>query len=78
MRITEVQDGGRDHDGNELPRHGTAADASEQDPVSAMHDTTEEAGEEAGLADTYRMDLRSAHELGVALDRLDELQPDLT
>lgn len=39
-----------------------------QDPVLSMHDTEEEAGDEAGLADLYRMDTLEAEQRGVALD----------
>lgn len=45
-----------------------AAPQDGQDPVRAMHDTQEGAGDETGLADTYRMDTREADELGVLLD----------
>jgi hypothetical protein len=40
----------------------------EQDPISALHDTGEESGDEAGLMDTFRIDSRAARELGVELD----------
>jgi hypothetical protein len=40
----------------------------EQDPVSSLHDTSEESGDEAGLTDTFSIDSRAAKELGVELD----------
>ena len=40
----------------------------EQDPVSSLHDTDEEAGDEAGLTDTFSIDSRAAKERGVELD----------
>ncbi len=76
MDIPTARHGGSD-DGADVPHHGTASDASEQDPIASMHDTAEEAGDETGLADTYSMDLRSADQLGVALDRSEEVRPDL-
>jgi hypothetical protein len=45
-----------------------AAHQDGQDPVRAMDDTQEGAGDESGLADTYRMDTREADELRVLLD----------
>ena len=39
-----------------------------QDPISTLHDTDEETGDEAGLTDTFSMDSRAAKELGVELD----------
>lgn len=76
MLITDMQDGGDDLDGSS-PHHGTAGDPSDQDPVASLHDTTEESGDESGLADIYLMDLRSADALGVALDASEESRPDL-
>lgn len=76
MLTTDLQDGGDDLDVH-APHHGTAGDPIVQDPVASLHDTTEEAGDESGLADIYLMDLRSANALGVALDASDESRPDL-
>jgi hypothetical protein len=39
-----------------------------QDPISSLHDTDEETGDEAGLTDTFSIDSRAAKELGVELD----------
>jgi hypothetical protein len=41
----------------------------EQDPVASLRDTEEEAGDEVGIADTYRIDGAEAEQMGVALDR---------
>lgn len=40
----------------------------EQDPVSSLHDISEETGDEAGLTDTFSIDARAAREFGVDLD----------
>ncbi len=39
-----------------------------QNPVSSLHDTREETGDEAGLIDTFSIDSRAAKEFGVELD----------
>lgn len=44
----------------------------DRDPVVAMHDIEQEAGEEAELEDMYCMDLAAAREVGVELDQLDD------
>jgi len=49
----------------------------EQDPVSSLHDTDEETGDEAGLIDTFRIDSRAAEELGVELDSPGGQEPEL-
>ena len=49
----------------------------EQDPVSSLHDTDEEAGDEEGLTDTFSIDKRAAKELGVELDSADGQEPEL-
>ena len=49
----------------------------EQDPVSSLHDTDEETGDEAGLIDTFSLDSRAAKELGVELDSSSEQEPEL-
>lgn len=46
----------------------TDHDDLRQDPVAAMHDVEAEAGDEAGLSDTFVLDVREAKELGVDLD----------
>lgn len=76
MLSAEARNGGSS-DRASLPHHGTAAEPREQDPIACLHDTTEEAGDESSLADIYTMDLRSADELGVALDASEETRPDL-
>jgi len=48
-----------------------------QDPVSSLHDTEEETGDEAGLKDTFTIDSREAKELGVELDSPDGQEPEL-
>jgi hypothetical protein len=40
----------------------------ERDGISSLHDTSEEAGDEAELADRFDLDEREAREAGVALD----------
>jgi hypothetical protein len=49
----------------------------EQDPVSSLHDTDEEAGDQEGLIDTFSIDTRAAKELGVELDSADGQEPEL-
>jgi len=49
----------------------------EQDPVSSLHDTDEEAGDEAGLKDTFSIDSREAKERGVELDSPGGQEPEL-
>lgn len=44
----------------------------DHDPVVAMHDIEQEAGEEVELEDMYCIDLAAARELGVELDQLDD------
>jgi hypothetical protein len=39
-----------------------------QDPVSSLHDTEEETGDEAGLQNNFSIDSREAKERGVELD----------
>ena len=48
-----------------------------QDPVSSLHDTDEETGDEAGLSDTFSIDSRAAKELGIELDPPDGQEPEL-
>jgi hypothetical protein len=48
-----------------------------QDPVSSLHDTDEETGDEAGLIDTFSIDARAAKELGIELDSPDGQEPEL-
>ena len=49
----------------------------EQDPVSSLHDTDEETGDEAGLIDTFSIDSRAAKERGVELDSAGGQEPEL-
>ena len=49
----------------------------DQDPVSSLHDTDEESGDEAGLVDTFSIDSRAAKELGVELDSPGAQEPEL-
>ncbi|MCW2606684.1 MAG: hypothetical protein JWO60_1377 [Frankiales bacterium] len=44
------------------------SDHLHQDPVLSLHDTGEEAGDEIGLVDLYRMDTLEAEQLHVDLD----------
>ena len=48
-----------------------------QDPVSYLHDTEEETGDEAGLRDTFSIDWREAKERGVELDSPGGQEPEL-
>lgn len=64
-------------DSGVIRKRWTDADAPDQDPIASMHDTTEEVGDEAGLRDTYLMDVQEAEELGVALDPADTERPNL-
>lgn len=43
----------------------------ERDGVATLHDTEAEAGDEAGIADLFDLDLAEARELGADLDRAD-------
>lgn len=58
---------------------GEAAETwdEDQDPVRALHDTEEGAGDEAGLVDLYTLDVREAEERGVALDPTGGQEPRL-
>lgn len=49
--------------------YGIDGPESEQDPVTYMHDTAAEAGDEGVLRDTFSIDVLEAEETGVALDR---------
>ena len=49
----------------------------EQDPVSSLHDTEEETGDEQGLEDTFSIDSREAKERGVELNSAGGQEPDL-
>ncbi|MDX6199657.1 MAG: hypothetical protein QOJ79_2808 [Actinomycetota bacterium] len=51
--------------------------ATEQDPVAALHDTEAEAGDEAGIHDTYSIDGLEASEMGVDLDSAGGTEADL-
>ena len=76
MLVIKEQQEGRD-ESVDIRARRTAAGATGQDPIASLHDTTEEAGDEAGVTDTYRIDLREAEELGVALDPSDAQRPNL-
>jgi hypothetical protein len=65
---------GLDHNGQLPTAEPTEA---EQDPVTALHDTDEETGDEAGLADTFSMDSDAARERGVDLDPVGRQEPEL-
>jgi hypothetical protein len=58
-------------------RHETEPGVQGQDPVSSLHDTDEETGDEAGLIDTFSIDSRAAKELGVELDSPGGQEPEL-
>ena len=49
----------------------------EQDPVSSLHDTEEETGDEQGLRDTFSIDSLEAKERGVELDPAGGQEPEL-
>jgi hypothetical protein len=49
----------------------------EQDPVSSLHDTDEETGDEAGLKDTFSIDSHEAKERGIELDLPGGQEPEL-
>lgn len=74
MVRTESDDIGSDDSGR---LYETEPGEQEQDPVSSLHDTDEETGDEAGLIDTFRIDSRAAKELGVELDPPGGQEPEL-
>ncbi len=47
------------------------------DPLDALHDTEAESGDEEGLQDTFDMDEREAAQLGVDLDPVAPIEPEL-
>jgi hypothetical protein len=49
----------------------------EQDGIGALRDTEAEANDEDGLRDLSVVDRREARELGLALDRTGQPEPDL-
>ncbi|MGB8650769.1 MAG: hypothetical protein WCD35_08920 [Mycobacteriales bacterium] len=49
----------------------------EQDPVAFLHDTQEESGDEDAVHDSFTIDTREAHEVGVQLDQVDDGEPPL-
>jgi hypothetical protein len=55
-----------DSDGGRL--YGDDDNEVYQDPVRSLRDTEEEAGDEAGITDTYSVDLLEARQMRVALD----------
>jgi len=74
MGHTESDDIGADDNGR---LYETEPGEQEQDPVSSLHDTDEEAGDEEGLIDTFSIDTRAAKELGVELDSAGAQEPEL-
>jgi hypothetical protein len=74
MVRTKSDDIGSDDSGR---LYETTPGEQEQDPISSLHDTDEEAGDEAGLIDTFSLDSRAAKELGVELDSSGEQEPEL-
>jgi hypothetical protein len=52
-------------------------DLRPDDPVSGLHDTEAEAGDEAEVDDSFDLDQREARELGVNLDEPDGPEPRL-
>jgi hypothetical protein len=51
--------------------------SDEQDPISSLHDTQEEGGDEEEVVDRLTLDEREARELGVELDPVDGEEPRL-
>jgi hypothetical protein len=74
MVRTKSDDIGSDDSGR---LYETEQGGQEQDPVSSLHDSEEETGDEAGLIDTFSMDSRAAKELGVELDSPGGQEPEL-
>jgi hypothetical protein len=70
MVRAESDDIGSDDSGR---LYETEPGEQEQDPVSSLHDT----GDEAGLKDTFSIDSREAKERGVELDSPDGQEPEL-
>jgi hypothetical protein len=74
MGRTKSDDMGSDDSGR---LYETEPGEQEQDPVSSLHDTEEEAGDEAGLVDTFSIDSLAAKERGVELDSPGGQEPEL-
>jgi hypothetical protein len=74
MVRTNSDDIGSDDSGR---LYETEPGEQEQDPVSSLHDTGEETGDEAGLLDTFSIDSRAAKEVGVDLDSAGGQESDL-
>lgn len=55
-------------DGGRLVNGDGDGEEREQDPVSSLRDTEEEAGDEEGLRDSLTLDTREAKDLGADLD----------
>ena len=51
--------------------------SDEQDPITALHDTQEEGGDESAVTDSLTLDEREAREVGVDLDPVEEDEPRL-
>jgi hypothetical protein len=75
VRTGSYDIGSDDSGGGRL--YETEPDEQGQDPVSSLHDTDEEAGDEAGLIDTFSIDSREAKEFGVELDSAGGQEPEL-
>lgn len=65
MVRTKSDDIGSDESGR---IYETESGEQGQNPVSSLHDTREESGDEAGLIDTFSIDSRAAKEFGVEFD----------
>ena len=76
VRIGTHDIGPDDSGGGRLYGDGESA-AGEQDAVAALHDTEAEAGDEAGIFDTYTIDGVEAAQMGVALDSAGGTEADL-
>ena len=74
MVRTKSEDIGSDDSGR---LYETKPGEQEQDPITSLHDTDEETGDEAGLIDTFSLDSRAAKEFGVELDASGEQEPEL-
>ncbi len=66
VRTGKGRTGPDDSDGGQL--YGDGDGDVDQDPVRALHDTQEEAGDEEGLAGTYSVDRLEAQQMRVDLD----------
>lgn len=67
MVRTGMQDIGPDDSGGGR-LYGDDGNDVDQDPVRSLHDTEEESGDEAGIIDTYSVDMVEAEQMNVAMD----------